>query len=405
MAKLPIATLISTIRLSVNWWKDYDVREAISETAVNSSGRPTNDVKINKIELIPDDIENSVVMLKALGTTPGSTNVTFTVRDTNGNSYSETILVSVANDNANSQPYLNPLVESTTTTGNAAAQLQLSSVDVEGDAVTYFANGISSATGGTVSVRVLTAQFLGDPNAGKSLVTVTPASGSTTPITMQLATMAATGESVTYFVEPVSGASVGTVSVNATSGLVTITPTGSSSGSLQFRIGSRTAAQSLRGVFPQSISGPSGLVSVNATSGLATVTPADNFVGSIDVQLGVQHGRDVVGNAIGDSDLQTVEFVFEGEQTIATPTSVDLQTGSDTGVSNIDNITNAGSLTFTVNGVTAGATVELVNTNSGSVVGTGLATGTSIIITTNNIAALGDGTYPIAAAPTCRCRN
>jgi len=41
--------------------------------------------------------------------------------------------------------------------------------------------------------------------------------------------------------------------------------------------------------------------------------------------------------------------------------------------------------------------VELVNTDSGSVVGTGVATGTSIVITTNNIAALGDGTYPIAA--------
>ncbi len=370
-----------------------DVREAISEMQVDANGKPSVDIKINTIEVF-EDIENSVVMLKAVGSNTGSTNVTFTVRDQQGNTHSETILVTVANDTANGQPYLNPISPPSDSLSNTSAQLQLSSFDVEGDAVTYFANGISSPSGGTVSIGILTARFLGDPDEGKSLVTVTPASGSSEPLEIQLASAAPTGEAVTFFLEPVSGAANGTVSINETTGLVTVTPNASANGSIQFRVGSRNTAQAVRGVYQQSISSPTGTVSVNATSGLATVTPAVDFDGSIEVQVGVRPDRDVTGNAIGDSDLQMVAFAFDA---IATPTAVDLQTASDTGSSNIDNITNADSLTFTVTGVTSGATVELVNLDSGSVVGTDIASGTSIEITTNNIAALGDGTYPIAA--------
>ncbi len=47
--------------------------------------------------------------------------------------------------------------------------------------------------------------------------------------------------------------------------------------------------------------------------------------------------------------------------------------------------------------MTSGASVQLVDTNTNAVVGTGLATGTTIVISTSNIAALGDGTYQIAA--------
>jgi cyclophilin family peptidyl-prolyl cis-trans isomerase len=370
------------------------VREAISETAVTGSV-PDIDVVINAIELIPNDIENSVVMLKALGNTPGSTNVTFTVTDQDDNTHSETISVTVANDSANGQPYLDPITPPGTTSNTLTAELQLSSVDVEDDAVTYFTNGIASASGGTVSVSVLTSQF--DPNRGQSLVTVTPETGSAEPIKIQLDTVAPTSEAVTYFATVVSGAANGTVDIDAATGLVTVTPNASSNGLIQFRVGSRNVAQTLFGVTSESISTPEGTVVVDSTSGLSTLTPSAGFEGTIDVQLAVQPAPGVFGNALGDFDSQSVAFAFEGEQTIAAPTSVDLQTASDTGVSNIDNITNAPSLGFTVNGVTSGATVELVNIDSGSVVGTGVATGTSIVITTNNIEALGDGTYPIAA--------
>ncbi len=268
-----------------------DVREAISfastpeSRGVGASQRPDIDITINTIEVF-DDTENAVVMLKAAGTATGSTNVTVTVTDQDGNTHSETFLVNVVQDTANSQPFLNDIPIPATTPQDTAATLQLSSIDVEGDPVTYFAQSLSSAASGTVSV--------------------------------------------------------------------------------------------------------------DSTTGLVTVTPTTGFEGTINVQVGVEPGPGVVGNSSSDFDSQTVPFTFQGG-VLTTPTSLDLQTGSDTGSSNIDNITNAGSLSFTVTGVTDGATVELVETTSGSVVGSGFATGSTITITTNNIAALGDGTYNIAA--------
>ncbi len=269
----------------------FDVREAISETStpesrgVGSSQRPDNDVTIETIEVF-NDLENSVVMLKAVGASTGTTNVTFTVTDQDGNTHSETVEVAIVNDTSNSQPFLNAIPDPSPTAANTNAQLQLSSVDVEGDAVSYFAQSLSSAA--------------------------------------------------------------------------------------------------------------SGSVSVDSSTGLVTVTPTAGFAGTINVRVGVAPGPGVIGNASSDMDTQTVAFEFEGESVLA-PTSIDLQTGSDSGSSNIDNITNAGALTFQVGGVTSGSTVELVDVASGSVIGTGVATGTSISITTNNIAALGDGTYEIAA--------
>ncbi len=264
-----------------------DVREAISGTAVNGSGKPNIDVTITSIDVF-NDIENSVVMLKAKGNATGTTNVRFTVTDSNGNTFTEVVPVTVAADNANSQPFLNPITIPAATPINTAAALQLSSVDVEGDAVTYFASLATGSTGATASV--------------------------------------------------------------------------------------------------------------NAATGLVTVTPNAGFVGTVNVNVGVRPGTGVVGNASGDSDNQVVAFRFEGEQTSATtPTGVDLIATSDSGTSNTDNITNAGTLTFTVSGVTSGATVELVRTSTGVVIGTGIASGSTINITSSNIAALGDGTYGIAA--------
>ena len=271
----------------------FDVREAISQTntpelaGTGSSQRPDVPVTIESIDVF-DDTENAVIMLKALGNTPGTTSVTIRVTDQDGNSHTETIQVAVVADTANSQPFLNPITDPAPTPTNNPATLQLSSIDVEGDAVTYFAQSFSPSS--------------------------------------------------------------------------------------------------------------SGNVSVNPTTGLVTVTPSSDFVGTISVQVGVQPGPGVVGNAGSDRDTETIEFEFEGEGVLS-PTSVDLQTGSDTGSSNIDNVTNSGALAFEVQGVTTGATVELVLAD-GTVVGSGTANGTSIVITTNNIAGLGDGTYSIAARQT-----
>lgn len=262
-----------------------DVREAISEHAVNGADRPTTDIAINTIDVFTDT-ENSLIMLKATGNGVGSTNVTVTVTDGDGNTHSETFQVDVNNDTANSQPFLNAVTVPDQFAPDTPATLQMSSTDIEGDAVSYSAVVSSGGSNATASI---------DQN------------------------------------------------------------------------------------------------------GLLTVTPANGFTGPINVQVTVRPGPGVTGNSASDSDNQIITFNFEGEQVLAAPTSIDLRASSDTGSSDSDNITNAASLSFTVTGVTNGATVQLINSQTSAVLGEAIASGTSVTVTTNNIAALGDGTYNVTA--------
>lgn len=262
-----------------------DVRDAISEHAVNGADRPTTDISINTIDVFTDT-ENSLIMLKPTGNGIGSTNVTVTVTDGDGNTHSETFQVDVNNDTQNGQPFLNEVAIPNAFTPGTPANLQVSSTDVEGDAVSYSSVVTSTGTGATASI---------DQN------------------------------------------------------------------------------------------------------GLLTVTPANGFTGIVDVQVTVRPGPGVVGNGGSDSDNQLMRFNFEGEQTLSAPTSIDLSAGSDSGSSDSDNITNAGSLAFVVDGVTSGATVQLINQQTSAVLGEAIATGTSVTVTTNNLAALGDGVYNVTA--------
>ena len=269
-----------------------DVREAISELGdaadkgTNSSDRPIRDVRITSMDVFTDN-ENSVVMLKAIGNRTGTTNVTFTATDASGRTFTEVVAVSVVADSgtgSNSQPFLNDIPAPAAAPNTAPVTLQLTSVDVEGDAVTY------------------------------------------------TATSATTGVSA----------------------------------------------------------------SVNASTGLVTVTPTAGFTGPAVINVGVQPASGVVGALAGQSDTQRVTFNFTGSSsTLSAPTAVDLATTSDTGASTTDNITNASSLTFSVTGVQAGNEVRLFAGTTE--IGRGTATGTAINITTNNVAALGDGTYVITA--------
>ncbi|MFG0286803.1 MAG: Ig-like domain-containing protein [Rhodopirellula sp. JB044] len=261
-----------------------DVREAISQNHTDSNEKPTNTVTINNATIF-EDTENSVVMLKALGGT-GTTNVTFTITDQDGNQYQEIVEVTVTEDLSlqgvpiNSQPYLQPIADPILANGNVA-QLQLESVDVEGDPVSYFIGGTSS-----------------------SEVTAV----------------------------------------------------------------------------------------VNPTTGLVEVTAADGFTGDVNVSVGV-FATTGAGSA---SDTQVVTFTFD-DSAILAPSSIDLRSSSDSGSSSTDNVTNIGSLTFDITGVTSGATVQIIDTSDNSVIGVGVATGSTIAVTTNNLSAMGQGSYTLAA--------
>ncbi len=134
---------------------------------------------------------------------------------------------------------------------------------------------------------------------------------------------------------------------------------------------------------------------VNATTGLVTVTPTAGFTGQASVLVGVQPASGVTGTLSGQSDTQRVTFNFQAASTVAAPTSVALATASDSGSSSTDRITNGSTLTFTVSGVTAGNEVRLFSGTTE--IGRGTATSNTINITTGNLAALGDGQYNITA--------
>ncbi|MCC6510784.1 MAG: tandem-95 repeat protein, partial [Pirellulaceae bacterium] len=135
-------------------------------------------------------------------------------------------------------------------------------------------------------------------------------------------------------------------------------------------------------------------VSVVPGTGVVTVTPATDFVGTIQFRASVQQ---TVASATSAPavDTQLVTVVVNGANA---PTGIDLDTASDTGASSTDNITNAAAPTFTVSGTTSGATVRLKVGNT--VIGQATATGTTTVVTANNIAGLGTGAVLVTATQT-----
>lgn len=116
-------------------------REAISNTAVSGS-RPVNDVVMEGIDIFNDE-ENAVLMLKAADGATGSANITVTVTDQNGNSMDRTFRVDLAADTSNGTPYLGDIAP-VSVARNTTAEVQLTSVDIEGDPVFYTAQRVGS---------------------------------------------------------------------------------------------------------------------------------------------------------------------------------------------------------------------------------------------------------------------
>jgi cyclophilin family peptidyl-prolyl cis-trans isomerase len=249
--------------------KGDNVRELISNVAVNNStdNRPVNNVVMSNVEVFLDP-DTGVLMLKAPEGATGTSNVTVTVTDSDGNSFNRTFQVTVAADASNSPdspPFLGPVNDVTTTSGTAV-NVQLTSSDVENNLVTYVI----------------------DPK-----------------------------------------------NVDGTNKPYTAT--------------------------------------VNATNGLVTITPNANFVGTFNVTVGVRQSTNIA--TISDQfDTQTISVTV----TPAAPGVPDLADVSDTGILNNDNITKGGSWQFTVNNVTTGALVKLFS--GSTLLGSATATGSTATI-------------------------
>ena len=130
---------------------------------------------------------------------------------------------------------------------------------------------------------------------------------------------------------------------------------------------------------------------VNHSTGAVTITPPEGFTGSFGVQVGVRGTEQTV--TADQFDIQIVEVVI-GPSAL----SVDLLPESDTGSSSSDNITNASSLQFRVSGVTDGALVKLYF--GSTILAQGIASGSSITLSTTEFAGIGEALLLITATET-----
>lgn len=133
-------------------------------------------------------------------------------------------------------------------------------------------------------------------------------------------------------------------------------------------------------------------VEVNNETGLVTVTPPAGYVGPMEILVGVQA---LNGSDRSDPwDTQVVKINVVSQQT---ELELELLPESDSNIVG-DNVTNITEMTFRISNTSVGGQVQILY--NGAVIGQGTATGTSIDITTDNLAALGDGVYSLVAVQT-----
>ncbi|MEX2026099.1 MAG: peptidylprolyl isomerase, partial [Pirellulaceae bacterium] len=141
-----------------------EVRNAINSVPTNASNQPLTPVTMSSVQLVTDN-ENGVLMLKAApGATSGSSTITVTATDSQGNIFVRTFTATLAADSSNGSPFLSDVPPVQGAVGQPV-QLQLVGHDVEGDAIFYSATKI-----GTVNYTV-------SANSTTGLVTVTPPAG------------------------------------------------------------------------------------------------------------------------------------------------------------------------------------------------------------------------------------
>ncbi len=251
-------------------------RDGITATATDSSNRPTVPINIQSVTIF-QDIENGMLRLKALEGAAGEADITVTVTDSDGHQYVEVFHVTVTPDPYNGGPYLADIPPISTTT-NTPATFALSAIDVEGDPVVF------------------------------------------------------------------SGVKQGTVNYS---------------------------------------------FSVDAQTGVVTVTPPVGYVGTMELLVRVRAAG--ATDTADTYDSQRVSIAVLP----AAPSAVDLVAASDSGYSSTDDLTRLSDLTFDIVGVASGAQVRLYH--GSTLLGQATASGATVSITTSGLASFADGTYAVHA--------
>ena len=153
-----------------------NVRDRISNVTVTNS-KPVENVVISQASVFTDN-QNTVFKLKAAEGASGQANITVTATDSTGKSFQRTFAVTVTPDTSNGGPFLNDIAAVRTTAGQAVT-FQLTSQDVEGNAVSYTATSTNAQA--VVSVTA------------NGLVSVTPPSGFVGTIPVSVSVKAAAG--------------------------------------------------------------------------------------------------------------------------------------------------------------------------------------------------------------------
>lgn len=145
-----------------------DVREAISNVAVDSSDRPITPVTMTRVTVFKDK-RNAMLMIKADEGFDGSANVRVTVQNRNNpqQRVQRSFLVNVSPDTVNGGPFLSTIVAPKKVEAGKAFTIRLSAIDPEGDPVVFGA--INNSPNIQVTGRI-------NPSTG--LVRVKPSKGS-----------------------------------------------------------------------------------------------------------------------------------------------------------------------------------------------------------------------------------
>ncbi|MDB5319867.1 MAG: peptidyl-prolyl cis-trans isomerase cyclophilin type [Phycisphaerales bacterium] len=150
----------------------------------------------------------------------------------------------------------------------------------------------------------------------------------------------------------------------------------------------------LKGTDPANVA-----VALDPNTGYTTITPSNNVAGVFPLLVGV------IYNQAPDTSVIDTQYtpIFISP---AAPSSIDLVSASDTGVSDTDNVTRlnnstaAGKLSFQVNGVVAGAVVQLFDGATSLGQATVPTGATSVTITTNGALTLSNGQHNLTATQT-----
>ncbi|MGV3607065.1 MAG: Ig-like domain-containing protein [Planctomycetaceae bacterium] len=149
-----------------------DVRQAISRVPVSSNGNgtPLSPVIITSAT-ITDDTENKLLLLKPLNGTTGAADVTVTVHDGSGNTFSRTYHVTATADTVNDNPFLSDLASNTLNTSSGApVNMQLQGNDADGTTNNFYfdVQTVNSADASKFTINV---------NRDTGSVTITPNAG------------------------------------------------------------------------------------------------------------------------------------------------------------------------------------------------------------------------------------